>query len=164
MRQTLALLTVSVCLFALPLSAAERGVKRVETYATADRHALVIGNSAYTQTSPLRNSINDAWRLLIPLIHTVDVECEGGFPGQRSVKVEIDTTDGRTVSYFSPTRKGDPDHPLTDEELNEKYAELAVPVIGETAAQTLAERLWAVEELPTLKMLGLEQLRPLETA
>ncbi len=98
------------------------------------------------------------------IIHTVAVECEGGFPGQRSVKVEIDTTDGRTVSYFSPTRKGDPDHPLTDEELNEKYAELAVPVIGETAAQTLAERLWAVEELPTLKMLGLEQLRPLETA
>ena len=53
---------------------------------------------------------------------------------------------------------------MTDEELNEKYAELAVSVIGETAAQTLAERLWAVEELPTLKMLGLEQLRPLETA
>ena len=98
------------------------------------------------------------------IIHTVDVECEGGFPGQHSVKVEIDTTDGRTVSYFSPTRKDDPDHSLTDEELNEKYAELAVPVIGETAAQTLAERLWAVEELPTLKMLGLEQLRPLETA
>ena len=97
------------------------------------------------------------------IIHTVAVECEGGFPGQRSVKAEIDTTDGRTVSYFSPTRKGDPDHPLTDEELNEKYAELAVPVIGETAAQTLAERLWAVEHLATVNMLELQQLRPLGT-
>ncbi len=57
------------------------------------------------------------------IIHTVAVECEGGFRGQRSVKVEIDTTDDRTVSYFSPTSKGDPDPPLTDEELNEKYAE-----------------------------------------
>ena len=60
MRRTLALLTVSVCLFALPLSATERGVKRVETYATADRHALVIGNSEYEQVGRLRNPVNDA--------------------------------------------------------------------------------------------------------
>ncbi len=60
MRHKIVLLTLSVFLVALPLSAAERGVKRVETYATADRHALVIGNSAYTQTSPLRNPVNDA--------------------------------------------------------------------------------------------------------
>ena len=60
MRHKIVLLTLSVFLIALPLSAAERGVKRVETYATADRHALVIGNSAYTQTSPLRNPVNDA--------------------------------------------------------------------------------------------------------
>ncbi len=98
------------------------------------------------------------------IAHTVDDECEAGFPGQRSAKVEIDTTEGRTVSHFSPTRKGDPDYPLSDEELNEKYTELAAPVIGETVSQTLAERLWAVEALASLKMLGLEQLRPLETA
>ena len=54
------LLAFAFLLFTLPLSATERGVKRVETYATADRHALVIGNSAYTQTSPLRNPVNDA--------------------------------------------------------------------------------------------------------
>ena len=60
MRHKIVLLTLSVFLIALPLSAAERGVKRVETSDTADRHALVIGNSAYTHTSPLRNPVNDA--------------------------------------------------------------------------------------------------------
>jgi len=60
MRLSIALLISVFLLFTLPLSATERGVKRVETYATADRHALVIGNSAYTQTSPLRNPVNDA--------------------------------------------------------------------------------------------------------
>ena len=60
MRRILALLSLSVCLFALPLSAAERGVKRVETYATAERHALVIGNSEYEQVGRLRNPVNDA--------------------------------------------------------------------------------------------------------
>ena len=42
------LLAFAFLLFALPLSATERGVKR-ETSDTAGRHALVIGNSAYTQ-------------------------------------------------------------------------------------------------------------------
>ena len=60
MRRILALLSLSVCLFALPLSAAERGVKRDETYATAERHALVIGNSEYEQVGRLRNPVNDA--------------------------------------------------------------------------------------------------------
>ena len=49
MRLSIALLTLSAFLFALPLSATERGVKRVGTSGTEDRHALVIGNSAYTQ-------------------------------------------------------------------------------------------------------------------
>ena len=53
-------LMFAILLLAFPAFANERGVKRVETYATADRHALVIGNSAYTQTSPLRNPVNDA--------------------------------------------------------------------------------------------------------
>ena len=40
--------------------AQQRGVKRVESYATADRHALVIGNSEYEQVGRLRNPVNDA--------------------------------------------------------------------------------------------------------
>ena len=34
-------------------------------------------------------------------------------------------------SILQPTRKGDPDAPLSDAELDEKYLELAAPVIGE---------------------------------
>ena len=45
----------------------ERGVKRVESFATADRHALVIGNSAYNHTSPLRNPVNDTQSMTISL-------------------------------------------------------------------------------------------------
>ena len=59
-KRILLALAFAFLLLAFPAFANERGVKRVETYATADRHALVIGNSAYTQTSPLRNPVNDA--------------------------------------------------------------------------------------------------------
>ena len=59
MRLSIALLTLSAFLFALPLFAAERGVKRIETSDAVDRYALVIGNSDYV-SSPLRNPVNDA--------------------------------------------------------------------------------------------------------
>ena len=56
MRQTLALLSLSVCLLALPLSATERGVKRTTLsspvpvatpYLAGQYRALVIGNDDY---------------------------------------------------------------------------------------------------------------------
>ena len=43
------LLAFAFLLFTLSAFATERGVKRVGTSGTEDRHALVIGNSAYTQ-------------------------------------------------------------------------------------------------------------------
>jgi hypothetical protein len=54
-------------LLTIPVLANERGVKRVESFATADRHALVIGNSAYNHTSPLRNPVNDTQSMTISL-------------------------------------------------------------------------------------------------
>ena len=54
------LLTLVALLYVFPLLATERGVKRVESYNTADRHALVIGNSNYEKAGRLRNPVNDA--------------------------------------------------------------------------------------------------------
>jgi len=67
MRQTLALLTVSVCLFALPLFATERGVKRVEIKTSSgetvglyeESHALVIGVSDYTNGWPRLRGVRE---------------------------------------------------------------------------------------------------------
>ena len=49
--------------------------------------------------------------------------------------------------YFQPTRKGDPEMPLTDDELNGKYFELAEPVLGAADAKKLLDALWACEKL-----------------
>ena len=40
------------------------------------------------------------------------------------------TRDGRRLERFAPTRKGDPDNPLTDGDLADKCHELAGPVLG----------------------------------
>jgi 2-methylcitrate dehydratase PrpD len=75
----------------------------------------------------------------------IDSELDATFPGQRAARVAIVARDGRRAEHLQPTRKGDPDAPLTDRELEAKYLELAAPVIGEARARELLARLWRLE-------------------
>jgi len=52
---------------------------------------------------------------------------------------------GRREEHLQPTRIGDPDAPLSDAQLEAKYLELAVPVIGEGSAKEELKRLWNLE-------------------
>jgi 2-methylcitrate dehydratase PrpD len=88
----------------------------------------------------------------------VDEGCQAAFPQARSAEVEIETTDGRVLSHFAPTRKGDPDAPLSDEELADKYRDLATPVIGAAGAGDLLGRLWRLDTLASVTDLGLSRL------
>jgi 2-methylcitrate dehydratase PrpD len=114
-------------------------------------HAMVHGSVRLNAFGPDR--LNDPEiRALMKKIETVaDPELSKGYPGQRAAKVEIETGDGRTLVHFQPTRKGDPEMPLSDQELNDKYLELALPAIGEAAARQLLEALWSLEKLANVE-------------
>ena len=75
----------------------------------------------------------------------VDAAAEAAFPGQRAAVVEIETTDGRRLSHRADTRKGDPDDPLSDAELTDKYRELVAPVLDDAAAARLLDCLWRLD-------------------
>ena len=75
----------------------------------------------------------------------IDPALDATFPGQRAARVSIVARDGRHAEHYQPTRKGDPDAPLSDAELEQKYLELATPVIGESKARGLLARLWRLE-------------------
>lgn len=77
---------------------------------------------------------------------TVDPELDALFPRQRAARVEIETSDGKRLHYLQPNRKGDPEFPLSDEDLSGKFIELASPVIGEEQASPLLARLWLIEQ------------------
>ncbi|MFZ2651704.1 MAG: MmgE/PrpD family protein [Burkholderiaceae bacterium] len=76
---------------------------------------------------------------------SVDAELDAAFPAQRAARIAIETHDGHRGEHLQPTRKGDPDAPLSDAELEQKYLELATPVIGAGRARTLLARLWRLE-------------------
>jgi 2-methylcitrate dehydratase PrpD len=110
--------------------------------------ALVHGSVRLAAFEPAR--MNDpVTRALMKKIEVViDPELDAAFPNQRAARVAIDTTDGRSVEYLQPARKGDPELPLTDRDLEDKYLELASPVLGEATAKALVAKLWKLETLP----------------
>jgi len=110
-------------------------------------HALVHGSVRLNAFRPERLG-DDEMRALMQKIECVaDTELSKGYPTQRAAQVEIEMNDGRKYAHFQPTRKGDPEMPLTDAELNDKFMELAVPVIGESPARALLAQLWTLDTM-----------------
>jgi 2-methylcitrate dehydratase PrpD len=79
---------------------------------------------------------------------TVDEKAEAVFPNLRSATVVIDLVDGRQLSHHSPTRRGDPDSPLSDEEIEQKFRELTAPVMNFDAQNKVIDKIWTLELQP----------------
>ena len=86
----------------------------------------------------------------------VDPPIEAAFPAQRAARVIVHASGNRRFEFFQPTRKGDPDLPLTDQELEGKYLELATPVVGGERADRLLETVRSLESLRTARNINLE--------
>jgi 2-methylcitrate dehydratase PrpD len=81
------------------------------------------------------------------VVMTACPELTRQFPLARAARVRLVLQDGRVLEHFSPFRKGDPEAPLTDLELEQKFAELVTPVIGSDATRWLGSQIWKLEEL-----------------
>ena len=112
--------------------------------------ALTHGSVRLAAFEPAR--MNDAaTRDLMQRIDvSIDPELDAAFPKQRAARLAIDARDGRREEHLQLTRIGDPDAPLSDAQLEGKFLELAVPVIGEGKAKALLQKLWKLESGKTL--------------
>ena len=73
-------------------------------------------------------------------------EEEFGLTGRQAI-VEIMTKDGRTLSLRSEEPRGEPTHPLTDDELARKFTGLASMVMSDKAAvDSISRRVMALEQ------------------
>ena len=81
---------------------------------------------------------------------SVDAEADAAYPRQRAATVTFRTRDGRVLTSYAPTRKGDPDSPLSDAELSEKFMELVAPITGLTTARELLSALWEMDSVADL--------------
>jgi 2-methylcitrate dehydratase PrpD len=90
--------------------------------------------------------LNDAAtkRVMERISVRVDPQLEAAFPAKRQARVAI-RAKGKREEWLQPTRIGDPDAPLSDRMLEEKYFELVTPVLGEAKAREVLVRLWQLE-------------------
>lgn len=85
-------------------------------------------------------------RGLMARIHpSVDEALTSLFPRQRAARVRIHSRSGEVFEHYQETRRGDPDSPLTDAELEDKFRELVSPVVGSSSAEGLLKKLWSME-------------------
>jgi len=112
--------------------------------------ALVHGNVRLAAFAPDRLADAATQALMQKVDVAIDPGCDAAFPGARSAVVEITLADNRTLRHHQTTRHGDPDDPLTDAELTDKFFELTTPAIGRVAADDLLAKLWGVDRLADL--------------
>jgi 2-methylcitrate dehydratase PrpD len=89
---------------------------------------------------------------------SVDEDLTARFPSMRAARVEITLQDGRVLKHFQPYRVGDPESPLSDDQINDKFLELSSPVLGDERARGLLSQLWAIDEISDVRQLGLDKL------
>ncbi len=75
------------------------------------------------------------------------------FPLHRSARVRIVLDDGRELTHYARDRKGDPELPLSDTELEDKFDELVEPVLGQADAANLKAQVWQLETLLARQLL-----------
>ncbi len=82
-----------------------------------------------------------------------DPEIEKVFPALQRVIVNLTATDGRRFSKQLDYPKGDPRNPLSDAEVEEKFAALAEGVLSDKAQKKLKDAIWNLEKIGSVSKL-----------
>ena len=106
--------------------------------------ALTLGCVRLADFEPDRLSYPATLRVMQRIRTSVDPELEAAFPAKRAARVAI-RAKGKREEWLQPTRIGDPDAPLSDKMLEDKYFELVTPVLGAAKAREVLARLWNLE-------------------
>ncbi|HET6801380.1 MAG TPA: hypothetical protein VFI50_01950, partial [Casimicrobiaceae bacterium] len=84
------------------------------------------------------------------------------FPDERWARVTIALADGRTLVSEPARARGNPENPLPDAELREKYSALAEPALGTDRAARIADAVAALARGGALAPLLADLLGPLD--
>ncbi|MCB1356877.1 MAG: MmgE/PrpD family protein [Maritimibacter sp.] len=88
-------------------------------------------------------------RALMPRITVERAEdLAAEYPRKRMARLHLRLKDGRAWSQFQPSRRGDPDNPISRADLEAKYRDLAGPVLAATELDRLRNIILDGTELP----------------
>jgi len=111
--------------------------------------ALVTGTMGFECFKP--EMIHDAFvRETMNKIQVVsDPETDALFPEKVPTIIDIEMKDGTVYHHEQYYPKGDPHHPFTKEDMEEKFCSLVVPVLGQTRAEEIISACYRLEQVPS---------------
>ncbi|CAN5190611.1 MmgE/PrpD family protein [soil metagenome] len=90
-------------------------------------------------------------RALMARIDVVaDAALDVGYPEQRGARVRITTVDGKVRQHAIDRARGEPEQPLSAEEVVAKFRAIAHPMLGRSAAQAVTEQVLRLETLDSV--------------
>lgn len=101
--------------------------------------ALVYGSVGASEVDTIGLEDARVARLVAATRVIEDPEFSDRFPRERFARVRITLRDGRTFASGATRDRGNPDNPLSDDELRSKYRELATPVLGVERASRIEQ-------------------------
>jgi 2-methylcitrate dehydratase PrpD len=110
--------------------------------------ALIDGAARERQFSDTNVYRDDVRRLMA----RIELVPSGDVPHEAATAVAT-TIDGRRLEIVVTAATGTPDNPIADDELIEKFHDLADPIIGAEQAGALADQVWRLEEAADLTAL-----------
>jgi 2-methylcitrate dehydratase len=116
--------------------------------------AAIVDRQVTPAQFEMKKIMDPAIRAQLKKVEVVaDPEIEKVFPALQRVVVNITTIDGRTFSKQLDYPKGDPRNPLTDAEVEEKFAALADSVLSAGARKKLIDAIWSLEKVGSVSKL-----------
>lgn len=111
-------------------------------------HALLYGAVRLDAFTPERLADERIHELASKVVLNIDPEIDQQFPHKRAARVTLTMKDGQQYTQFQPHRKGDPEWPLTDQDLSDKFHELSRTVLCSSQQKDLENQIWSSNNLP----------------
>lgn len=91
---------------------------------------------------------------LRPLMKKIEVreteECNNNFPESNSFRIEVFMKNGERIKAGIDHAKGDPQNPMTDEEIVAKFRRLCAPVMSAERIDKALDALWRLDEMKNM--------------
>src|SRR6266480_5455937 len=116
--------------------------------------AAIVDRQVTPAQFEMKKIMDPAIRAQLKKVEVVaDPEIEKVYPALQRVVVNITTIEGRTFTQQLDYPKGDPRNPLTDAEVEEKFAALADGVLSAGAQKKLIDTIWSLEKVGSVSKL-----------
>ncbi|MFC5337385.1 MmgE/PrpD family protein [Leucobacter denitrificans] len=112
--------------------------------------ALKFGSIDLRTFEPERLFDDEVQQLSRQVTVVLDEAAQQAYPRERAAQLSITLKNGQVLETRVHQPLGEPDNPLSDDDIEEKFRNLATPVIGEARVEGVLEAAWSGSDLTAL--------------